>query len=266
MRIIVMVINLFFVLSCAAQDFPFPQWTYEGEIGPAYWGRIDKNFKMCNRGKKQSPIDIDLTDIEKPKSEKEISNENRLEKDGNSHQQSLEFKYQDFNPEVINNGHNVEVKVPPGNALIYENQKYHLTSIFLHTPSEHALDGKFSDFEIQLMHKNNKGEQLVVAFLVNKGKMNYALQPILRHVPLKQNNSQIVKNEKLNPMDFFPKQKQFYIYSGSLTQPPCTENVIWVVLSSPIQASLEQLHKLKLYYRINARPTQPLNGRELILR
>ncbi len=104
---------------------------------------------------------------------------------------------------------------------------------------------------------------MIVALFVDRGGMNFALQNILSHFPKQPNSLVTVENKKINPLDLFPAKSGYYTYTGSMTTPPCKEEVKWVILNEPIEASIEQIVRITSFYRDNARPIQPLNGRKI---
>ena len=65
----------------------------------------------------------------------------------------------------------------------------------------------------------------------------------------------------LDPAKLLPAKRSYYEFEGSLTTPPCSEGVRWLVLKEPVTLSRQQLDAFRKLYPRNARPTQPLNSR-----
>ncbi len=215
-------------------------WGYEGNIGPAHWGDLSHDFRLCKEGKSQSPVDIRDT----------------IKAD----LKEIEFHYSDTPLRIINNGHAIQVNYNKGSYIIVNGKRFDLLQFHFHHPSENTVNGKPYDMEAHLVHKSNDGQLAVVAVFMKKGKSSPFIQTIWNHIPEEQGHEQAY-NIKINVYDFLPKDKSYYAFEGSLTTPPCSEGVQWLVLKNPVEVSADQIKKFSSYYKMNARPTQPLNGR-----
>ena len=246
MRIFFLALFFSFLLPtmAKAQKWEEPTWSYFEDTGPHNWGKYEK-FKLCSLGKNQSPINIFIDDAEKDKN-----------------LPVLKFAYQPNQLNFINNGNFIEAEVTGESKVFYGDDSFTLTKIEFHTPSEHLFQKKPYSMEIELIHKGKENKMLVVSILVKRGKMNYGLKEFLNHIPEKSQEKIQVHNRKINPLDFFPPGGGYYTYEGSLTSPPCTENVRWIILSQFINVSIEQLQNITLVHRISNRPIQALNRRE----
>lgn len=216
-------------------------WSYKGETGPLHWADLNQEYRGCGSGKFQTPIDINKTyksDLDK-----------------------LKFSYSEQPLSIINNGHTIQVNLNAGNTIMIDEEKYSLLQFHFHTPSEHTVSGKHFPMEMHLVHKNSEGELGVVGLFFVKGRKNLELQKIIDNLPSEINKVKSVNSVKIDPANFLPYKTQYYYYSGSLTTPPCTEGVIWVVLKHPVEASAEQINALKKVMSENARPIMPLNKR-----
>ncbi len=244
---------LFINLKCFAlkpYDSRYPNlhdWQYEGEFGPSVWGRLRREYSMCLLGNEQSPIDI--TDDMVEKSEK-LSD--------------VKLFYNPTPLDLINNGHYIVLNYQSGSKIYFNHHDYFLQKINFHAPSEHQLNGIASKLEIQFVHEDENGNLLIIAILANKGKMNFALNEILNHLPLRANERVFLENISINPIDFKFDIRNYNTYKGSLTTPPCTENVIWIILNKPIEMSLQQIMKFTKVYRSINRPIQSLRGRKIL--
>jgi len=221
-------------------------WSYQGNFGPTTWGKTNNDFKICYIGKKQSPIDIQIKDINKSKN---LS--------------SLKFYSFNNSLNILNNGHTIQVNFKKGNKLFVENMSYDLLQLHFHHPSEHEINGKRSDMEIHLVYKNMEGNFAVVAIMVNKGEKNSLLSDLFDNFPSTENTNQTLENIKINPIDFLPQDRNYYKYIGSLTTPPCSENVTWYILQNSIEISSNQLQNFTKIFKMNARPPQALNNRSI---
>lgn len=218
-------------------------WSYAGETGPAHWAELDAEYTVCGSGQRQSPIDL------KGATTKAIAN--------------IDFHYSKVPLSLSNNGHRVQVPVPPGSHMTLDGQRYDLQQLYFHTPSEHRVDGKLSDGELHLVHKHADGSLAVVGVLLETGSANPALAPIISAAPEK-NSGPVNTGKHIDVNALLPRQRTSYRYVGSLTTPPCTEGVKWTVMSEPIELSSAQLDRLTTATGKNNRPVQPRNGRPLL--
>lgn len=222
-----------------------PHWTYEGAHGPAHWADLDKNFAECRLGHAQSPIDIRNT---------------RIKADA----PDLAFAYQPRPLAIINNGHTVQVNETGAGTLTIDGHVYEIVQLHFHTPSEERIRGRAYDLVAHLVHKDEAGKLAVVAVLFKAGHENGALKTLFANMPVGAGPEHSVAGVMFNPADLLPAARGYYHFTGSLTTPPCSEGVAWYVLKTPVEASRAQLALLHKLYTRNARPVQPLNGREVI--
>lgn len=216
-------------------------WGYEGEAGPTHWGDLSPEFRTCKEGKSQSPVDIRNTVKEKLP--------------------SIEFHYSNSILNIINNGHTIKVNYSKGSYIIINGKKYNLLQFHFHRPSENTVKGKHFDMEAHLVHRSDDGELAVVAVFMKEGKENAFIKRVWEHLPEKMGHEEKFNDVVVNVSDFLPESRAYYAFEGSLTTPPCTEGVKWFVLQTPVEVSANQIKRFESFYRMNARPTQPLNGR-----
>ncbi|MBA5688053.1 carbonic anhydrase [Rugamonas apoptosis] len=215
-------------------------WSYEGENGPANWGRINPEWAKCGIGNRQSPIDI---------------------RDGmkvDLEQITFDYKPSSFN--VTDNGHTVQVMVSGGNFITVANRMYELIQFHFHRPSEERINGKGYEMVVHLVHKDAEGHLAVLALLLERGKPQPTIQTVWNNLPLEKFDT-MAPSIVLDPMDLIPARRDYYTYMGSLTTPPCSEGVLWLVMKEPVQASPAQMALFSRLYPLNARPVQPSSGR-----
>jgi carbonic anhydrase len=219
-------------------------WSYDkSHGGPASWSELSPDFAACGVGKHQSPIDI-----KGPKK---------------ADLPPIQFAYQPSEPSVVNNGHTVQVNLPPGNSITVGDHQYDLAQFHFHTPSEEAVSGKRAPLVAHFVHKDAEGKLAVVAVLFDVGAENAALAPIFANMPAQADTNVTLAQVKLDPAAVLPAKRGYYEFEGSLTTPPCSEGVRWLVLQQRSTISKSQLAAFKKLYPENARPLQPLNGREI---
>lgn len=222
-----------------------PHWTYEGPDGPAHWGDLDPSYQTCKLGHLQSPIDIPASKLKA------------------SHLDPIQFDYKPSPLEIVDNGHTVMATAAPGSFIRIGSAEYELQQVHFHRPSEETVDGKHFAMVAHLVHKNKEGALAVVAVLFEEGTPNATLAALFAHLPTTPSKQESPSGVQLDAAKLLPSTTAYYTFSGSLTTPPCTEGVTWYVLRKPATASAGQLAAFAKRYPHNARPTQPLDGREI---
>ncbi|MDD5211120.1 MAG: carbonic anhydrase family protein [Sulfuricurvum sp.] len=211
-------------------------WNYD-DHGPATWCDFSA---LCKEGKLQSPIDIVTKDAVA------ISAVNVIKMN-----ESTEAKSQ-----IIDNGHAIQVNIENGGIITVDGVDYKLVQFHFHGKSEEKINGKQSDLVAHMVHKSAFGNLLVIGVLFNEGKTaNAMLDTVIKGVGT---------SGTMNPAALLPKDTEHYFhFMGSLTTPPCSENVKWYVMKEAQSATKEQITAMRKYYDHNYRPTQELNGRKV---
>ena len=218
-----------------------PHWAYDGDLGPSHWGDLADQFAVCASGSSQSPINIS----------------NVIE----AHPSDIEFNYHSVPLSILNNGHTLQVNYAPGSSITIDHKEYELLQFHFHTPSEHQLAAHNFPMEGHLVHKNSHDELAVVGVFIEEGHANPFFQTLVEHLPSHAGEEKLVTGVEVNSMDLLPHETTLFNYSGSLTTPPCSEGVNWNVMSTPIQASSEQLHAFSAIMGNNNRPVQQMHSR-----
>jgi carbonic anhydrase len=224
----------------AATDHP--HWTYEGSEGPEHWGALSKDFAACN-GKQQSPVNLAGAH----------SGDN----------ETIALNWKPFAPKVLNNGHTIQAAAAPGNTTKLADKSYELQQMHFHHPSEHTVDGKLAPMEAHFVSKGADGKLVVLGVLIDEGKANTQIAKLWEVAPKEQGDAQA--KSAVDFAKLVPAGSKFYRYSGSLTTPPCSEIVEWVVFTDPITASKEQIDAFAKLYPGNNRPVQALHDRTIVL-
>jgi len=229
-------------ISCAlAAQAEGKHWTYGGHGGPAEWAELDKEFATCKIGKTQSPIDIrGAKAAELP---------------------AIKFDYKPSPLKVIDNGHTIQVNYAPGSTISVGGKSYELLQFHFHKPSEEKIDGKSHDMVAHLVHKGDGGKLAVVAVLLDKGGANPVIDTIWKNLPKQKAKEATPANVTIDAASLLPADKGYYAFKGSLTTPPCSEEVSWMVLKTPVKIAEREITAFGKIYPMNARPVQPLNGR-----
>lgn len=221
------------------------QWAYGGTANPTHWGELDSDFAQCEVGRDQSPINIDKGDVVA------------------AAPSNLAFHYQPTPLDVVNNGHTIQVNYQPGSTLDIGGDTYKLVQFHFHTPSEHNIAGEAAPMEMHLVHQNDAGKLAVVGVMIMADDAsNETIANIWRQIPAEGGENK-VDDQMVNALNLLPSDTTYYSYSGSLTTPPCSEGVSWMVLAEPIQLSEQQIEAFASLYPVNARPIQATNGRQI---
>ena len=236
-----------FVAFCASSGLANQvHWGYGKENGPAQWGKLHSDYQSCDTESFKSPIDI-------------------LDSNAQNSTSTLVFndKYAHFARDIINNGHTLQVNFDKGSDIVLENEHYALAQLHFHTPSENHLNSKEFPAEVHLVHKDEQGNLLVIGVFIEAGKENLALKSILQSVPKNLNEAKSFSSDLLDLL--LPQNRAYYEFIGSLTTPPCSGQVKWIVMQNPIQASITQIKLLHKIFGNNTRGIQPLNERKINL-
>ncbi|MDE3001135.1 MAG: carbonic anhydrase family protein [Gemmatimonadota bacterium] len=222
-----------------------PAWGYGAENGPAAWGRLSADYALCADGLRQSPVDLrNPTPASLP---------------------AITFNYRPTPLNVHNNGHTIEVASNGENWLGVGGERYDLAQYHFHAPSEHTVAGRSFDMEMHLVHRNEKGALAVIGVLIRRGRRHVAFDPVWEHLPQSAGEMKRIEGVSVNPADLLPPDTRAYRYDGSLTTPPCSQDVSWFVIATPMEMSEAQIAAFEAIFHNNNRPVQALNGREVFI-
>ena len=221
--------------SHSAKSNAKAHWVYKGDMGPANWGKISAT---CAEGKSQSPINI-VT-----KNAVALKTKNILE---------LHETTRAVISHEVDNGHAIKITPEDDHGISIEGEHFKLLQFHYHGKSENRIDGKQFDMEMHLVHQNAKGQLAVVAVMIEEGKHNLFYENVISHV----NGGDLT----VATADLLPDAKKYFHFMGSLTTPPCSENVKWYVLKDTVQLDATQIAAFRSHHDDNFRPVQPLNGR-----
>ncbi len=230
-------------VPAAAAKAAAPKWGYTGDVGPERWAELAPENKLCAVGTRQSPIDIReglAVDLEK-----------------------IGFDYRPSAFTVLDNGRTVEVTVAPGNGLTVMGRRFELTQFHFHRPSEERVNGKQFEMVVHLEHKDAQGRMATVAVLLERGTDDQPqplIQSVWANLPLEKGDA-LPAQGQIDLTQLLPQDRGYYTYMGSMTTPPCTENVLWMVMRQPVRLTAQQLDVFARLYPMNARPLQAGSGR-----
>ncbi|MEM7244639.1 MAG: carbonic anhydrase family protein [Acidobacteriota bacterium] len=221
-------------------------WGYEGAAGPQNWGSLSHDYERCSWGTQQSPIDIKTRAAGR-----------------SSWVGPVRFAYRDGALEVLNNGHTIQVASEGSSYAVLGGRRYELVQFHFHSPSEHTVDGASFEMEAHFVHRDHQGQLAVVAVLLTRGAFNPALQVVWDHMP-RHANERVAEPVGFNATSLLPPSREAWHFPGSLTTPPCSEGVSWYVLKEPVEVSRAQIAAFRRVMPPNARPVQPLHGRQVV--
>jgi carbonic anhydrase len=215
------------------------EFTYFGDSGPAHWGALSADWEACGIGRIQSPMDVGRLTLLTSRSRR------------------LSVDYGHTTGEIFNNGHTIEVATEGANLLMLRGVEYELDQFHFHTPSEHRFAGRGFDMEMHLVHKSAAGDTAVVGMFLRRSRSSGQLAAVFANLPAV--DAPLNTRTPLPPFNlrsFLPKSLTNYRYLGSLTTPPCTEGVHWVVLEDVMTVSDEDMAQFTRRIAFNARPVQ----------
>ena len=218
-------------------------WGYEGAHGPEHWGSLDPGFGVCSDGCEQSPIDL-------TGAEAEVLSE-------------IGFDYAPSPISILNNGHSIQVNYAPGSGIALDGTRYELAQFHFHHRSEHTVDGADFPLELHLVHTSADGALAVVGVFLAEGGANDALAPVFGQMPEESGRAVMVAGT-VDAAALLPERRTTWRYPGSLTTPPCSEGVSWLMMTEPVTASRGQIEAFSALFPVSNRPVQPLNGRRLV--
>lgn len=208
---------------------------------PGLLGAAPAQDALCTQGRRQSPIDITATQ--------------RLALP------PLQFDYHAAPLYAVNDGHTVRLRFGPGSRLRIGSESHTLQQFHFHTPGGDRVQGEDFALAVHLLHKSRAGQLISLVLLYRLGAENAALAALLPRLPGPGQGPVQRADLRVDPATLLPASRGYYAYDGSLTGPPCTEGVAWIVMKEPLQLSAAQLAAFKRLFADNARPVQPLNGR-----
>jgi carbonic anhydrase len=229
-------------------------WGYGKDDGPAVWGTLSPAWELCARGHAQSPIDLRGAE---PAAQREVTFAYKPA--------SLRIIHHEHVVDVLNNGHTIQVNYDEGSTVEAEGKRFELVQYHFHAPSEHKVDGRHFPMEMHLVHKSEAGELAVVGVLIEAGAHNAAFEPVWSHLPDEPGELEHLEHVTVDVDQLLPRNRPSYRYRGSLTTPPCSEDVRWLVFAESVQLSQAQIDAFVALVNGNNRPVQPLEGRKLVI-
>lgn len=242
--VLVLIILLPSRLSMRAQEHKSGHWGYDGAEGPSHWAELNPEFAVCRSGHNQSPIDI-----------------------RNAHKADLppiQVDYKSSPLHIIDNGHTIMINYAPGSFIQVGDKRYMLKQFHFHRPSEERINGKDYDMSLHLVHADEQGNLAVVAVLLQLGSDNALIKQLWSDLPKEKEQEEDLDNVQINAKDLLPSTLSYFTFPGSLTTPPCTENVTWFVLETPVTVSAAEIQRFEKLYRHNARPTESVYDRVIM--
>lgn len=232
------------VSSAAQEQHAQHNWDYGEALGPSHWGDLKPEFAQCKTGHRQSPIDI-----RSPKK---------------ADLPPIRFEYKPSALHIIDNGHTIMINYEAGSSISVGGKKYELKQFHFHRPSEEKIRGKSFDMTVHLVHADREGKLAVVAVLLQQGEDNPLVRELWNDLPNERGKEEVLDKVQIDVSRILPSDRSYYTFSGSLTTPPCTENVTWFVLKRPVSVSGAEIEQFSRLYRNDARPTQPLYDRDVL--
>jgi len=223
------------------QEQPEHVWDYGSAHGPSHWGDLKPEFAPCKNGHHQSPVDI--------------RNPRKADLP------PIQFDYKPSPLDIIDNGHTIMINYGPGSSISVGGKKYVLKQFHFHRPSEEKVNGKGFEMSLHLVHADDQGKLAVVAILLEKGQDNALIHELWNNLPKEKEKEEILNSVRIDVAGLLPSDRGYYTFTGSLTTPPCSEDVTWYVLKHPVTLTAGEIEQFSKLYRDDARPTQPLYDR-----
>ncbi|MFW2389212.1 MAG: carbonic anhydrase family protein [Polyangiales bacterium] len=186
--------------------------------------------------------------------------------EGGHHEVSFNFEHAEPTS-LVNKGHTIELDFPEGSSITFDGAEYQLKQLHFHTPSEHQIDGVTYPMELHVVYMIEPGTEvdppryLVISYLYKMGEEDRFIASFLDRVPSKEGGENLEAGEILIRGE--DRRGEYYHYRGSLTTPPYTETVEWLVIKEIQRASPEQIRRINSIEGDNARRVQARHGRSV---
>lgn len=213
-------------------------WAYEGVDDPAHWASLSDEYARCGDGRAQSPIDLPALGHDGPL--------------------ALDVTAGSVDETTADTGHTVQLTAGAGETTVIDGVDHHLQQMHFHAPSEHTVQGERYPVEFHFVHADAEGNLAVVAVFGKAGAHDDAFDAYIEGAAA---GSTSAREHVVDVGAMLPTDRSYWSYDGSLTTPPCTEGVHWVVLATPVELGQDQIDALTAVHHDNDRPIQPLDGR-----
>ena len=235
------------IFFTSAPSYAGATWGYSAPNDPSVWGELASDYRTCARGEAQSPVDLAATE-EKPVAPIQL------------HYGTVPLDATDTSRGLLVS--TASQSEQPDEFLDFDQKRFNLAQFHFHSPSEHQINHDAAAAELHLVHRSaqDPSQLLVVAVLLEQGQPSPELEELLQSL-----GSSSTSKQRLDLNQLLPKNTEHYQYVGSLTTPPCTEGVQWIVMKNPLTLSAKQLDQLHAFVHDNNRPLQPLNERTVLV-
>lgn len=173
----------------------------------------------------------------------------------------IELKFGPSEAELVNNGHTSELHSVAPQVMLLNGRPWTFRQLHFHAPSEHTMDGKRFEAEFHVVHQSDDGRLAVLGVLAVEGRDNADWAAFVDAAAAAPSVGSTAPAGVVDLGALIPGSLDHFAYSGSLTTPPCSENVQWLVLEAPIELGQAQLDALTAVHDGNDRPIQASNGR-----
>jgi carbonic anhydrase len=221
---------------------PGGAWSYQGANGPEAWGRLDPRFAACSEGKTQSPVSLDGAE--------------------RAALPPLVLDLHHGEGSVVDTGATFQVELAGAGGATLDGARAEFVQFHFHHPAEHHPGGRVAPLELHVVLKDARG-LVVIAALIEEGAPFEPLADLFAHLPPPRERRALAGG--FDPSRLLPPGREQYRYEGSLTVPPCTEGVRWILLTQSITMSAEQIGAFHARHPLAARPEQPQNGRKILI-
>jgi len=242
------------------------QWGYSGYQGPEHWASLTADNFACT-GKNQSPINVT----------------GFIEANLNP----ISINYQLGGDEIVNNGHTIQINYEQGSRIELDGQTFNLLQVHFHAPSENHINGQSYPLEAHFVHANKDGDLAVIAVMYEEGTpktvlevhtdefrdkivvavmspQDKMLEELWKVMPTISGGKHTL-NDRVNVYKLLPKHHDYYRFNGSLTTPPCSEGVRWLVMKDVVTISKQQINAFEaVLNEPNNRPIQAINARTVL--
>lgn len=234
------------ILACTAGPAlaEHTHWGYSDDEGPSHWAELDPAYEICAKGLNQSPINLT----------------NFIE----AELEPITFNYTGLATEIVNNGHSIQANYAAGSTITVDGKIFELKQFHFHSPSENQINGKSFPLEGHFVHADINGNYAVIGVMFTIGDENAGLKKLWKQMPQAVGDKAGLASQ-VRAEELLPKDRDYYRYNGSLTTPPCTEGVYWLMMKTPVTVSEAQVKQFsEVMGHPDNRPLQPVDARPVL--
>ena len=148
--------------------------------------------------------------------------------------------------------------------MTVDGRTFELKQFHFHAPSENQINGTSFPMEAHFVHADSDGNLAVIALMFEEGASHPVIAALWKQLPEHEGDTYTLE-VSVDPLALLPQETDYYRFNGSLTTPPCSEGVWWLVMKHPVTVSAKQIASFAhALHEPNNRPVLPVNARPVL--